>query len=46
MVHQIDRVTLPDGTTKDLRFNLYVEYNDDDQIQCVWEYGGNAPIDH
>ena len=46
MVHQIDRVTLSDGTTKDLRLNLYVEYNDDDQIQCVWEYGGNVPIDH
>jgi ketosteroid isomerase-like protein len=46
MVHQIDRVTLPDGTSRDLRFNLYVEYNDADQIQRVWEYGGNAPIDH
>ena len=46
MVHQIDRVTLLDGTSKDLRFNLYVEYNDDDQIQRVWEYGGNAPVDH
>jgi hypothetical protein len=46
MVHQIDRVVMPDGTGKDLRYNLYIEYNDRDQIQLVWEYGGNAPIEH
>jgi hypothetical protein len=46
MVHQIDRVTLADGTGKDLRYNLYIEYNDRDQIQRVWEYGGSIPIEH
>jgi hypothetical protein len=46
MVHQIDRVTFPDGMSRDLRFNLYVEYNEADQILRVWEYGGNAPIQH
>jgi len=43
MYHQIDRVTLDDGTPKDIRFNLFVEYDDNDQIKVVWEFGSPLP---
>jgi hypothetical protein len=44
MYHQIDRVTLDDGTPKDIRFNLFVEYDDNDQIKVVWEFGPHANV--
>jgi len=37
--HQIDRLVLPDGTSKDLLFNLYMEFNDQGQVKEVWEFG-------
>jgi hypothetical protein len=41
MSHQLDRVKLPDGAERVLRFNLYQVFNDRDQLQEVWEFGGD-----
>lgn len=44
MSHQLDSVTLPDGTAKAMRFNLYMRFNDEHQLQEVWEFGGQETL--
>ena len=40
--HQIDRVVFPDGRKQEVRFNLYMEFNEQGQLREVWEFGQTA----
>jgi hypothetical protein len=37
--HQVDRFVFPDGSTSEIRFNLYMEFNEVGQLQQAWEFG-------